>query len=73
MVHRYGLSKQDIFCLLLRCNETNAASPRLATVTPFTVAPPSNKQQGPGILNAAAAVEMATQDQPKAFRPCRAG
>ncbi len=35
-----------------------------ATATPFTVAPPSNRQQGTGILNAALAVAKATEDLP---------
>ncbi|MFC3550977.1 S8 family peptidase [Lysobacter cavernae] len=34
------------------------------TAKPFTVAPPVSKPQGPGIVNAAAAVEAATQDIP---------
>ncbi|MBB1088184.1 S8 family serine peptidase [Lysobacter sp. SG-8] len=35
-----------------------------ASVSPFTVAPPSNKPQGPGILNAALAVANATEVLP---------
>ena len=35
-----------------------------STTIPFTVAPPANKPQGAGILNAAAAVQAATQDIP---------
>ncbi len=34
------------------------------TVSPFTVAPPVSRSQGPGILNAAAAVAAAAQDIP---------
>lgn len=35
-----------------------------STAIPFTMAPPVNKPQGAGILNAAAAVQAATQDIP---------
>ncbi len=36
-----------------------------ATVKPFTVAPPANKPQGPGIVDAAAAVQAATEEVPE--------
>jgi serine protease len=35
-----------------------------STATPFTVAPPANRTQGPGIVDAAAAVAAAVQDIP---------
>ena len=35
-----------------------------STATPWTIVPPANKPQGPGIINAAAAVAAATQDIP---------
>lgn len=36
-----------------------------STVTPFTVAPPANRSQGPGIVDAAAAVAAAVVDVPE--------